>query len=134
LGHVINLGNIDVMAHITKIAAVETTTAIWEYDPLLPDNRVLNGSLDVIAAIRTLAIKGGHLQVACLASQLISFQQIQASGQRIEVFENLQIECGITDPLKIPLHSNVRWGTAFNMLTRSYKLRDVSNSSSFSLS
>jgi hypothetical protein len=45
------------MAHITKLAAVETTTAIWEYDPSLPDNRMLNGSLDVIAAIRTLAIK-----------------------------------------------------------------------------
>ena len=45
------------MKHITKIAAVETATAIWEYNPSLPDNRVLNGSLDVIAAIRTLAIK-----------------------------------------------------------------------------
>jgi pyridoxal/pyridoxine/pyridoxamine kinase len=45
------------MKHITKIAAVETTSAIWEYDPILPDNRLLNGSLDVIAAIRTLAIK-----------------------------------------------------------------------------
>ena len=57
LGHVINLAEIAVMAHITKLAAVETSTAIWEYDPSLPDNRVLNGSLDVIAAIRTIAIK-----------------------------------------------------------------------------
>jgi hypothetical protein len=45
------------MSHITKIAAVETTSAIWEYDPDLPDNRILGGSLDVIAAIRTLAVK-----------------------------------------------------------------------------
>ena len=45
------------MDRITKIAAVETTTAIWEYDPSLPTNRVLNGSLDVVAAVRTLAIK-----------------------------------------------------------------------------
>ena len=45
------------MTHITKIAAIETTTAIWEYDPSLPDNSVLGGSLDVIAAIRTVAIK-----------------------------------------------------------------------------
>ena len=45
------------MKHITKIAAVETATAIWEYDPTLTDNRVLGGSLDVVAAIRTLAIK-----------------------------------------------------------------------------
>jgi hypothetical protein len=45
------------MAHITKIAAVEMTNAIWEYDPSLPDNHVLDGSLDVVAAICTLAIK-----------------------------------------------------------------------------
>jgi hypothetical protein len=45
------------MVHITKIAAVETATAIWEYDPEIPANRLLGGSLDVIAAIRTLAIK-----------------------------------------------------------------------------
>lgn len=57
LGHVINLGNVDVMSHITKIAAVENSTAIWEYDPTRSDNRVLGGSLDVIAAICTLAIK-----------------------------------------------------------------------------
>jgi len=57
LGHVVNLGNVDVMGHITKIAAVENATAIWEYDPTREDNRVLGGSLDVIAAIRTLAIK-----------------------------------------------------------------------------
>lgn len=53
----VNLGNVAVMDQITKVAAVETTTAIWEYDPTLDDNRVLGGSLDVIAAIRTLAIK-----------------------------------------------------------------------------
>jgi len=45
------------MSHITKIAAVENLTAIWEYDPTRSDNRVLGGSLDVIAAIRMLAIK-----------------------------------------------------------------------------
>jgi hypothetical protein len=57
LAHVINLANVDVMSHITKIAAVANATAIWEYDPTRYDNRVLGGSLDVIAAIRTLAIK-----------------------------------------------------------------------------
>jgi hypothetical protein len=55
LAHVVNLGNVDVMKHITKIAVVENATAIWEYDPSRDDNRVLGGSLDVIAAIRTLA-------------------------------------------------------------------------------
>jgi hypothetical protein len=45
------------MAHITKIAAVSTTSAIWEYDPELDNNRVLTDAIDVIAAIRTVAIK-----------------------------------------------------------------------------
>ena len=51
LAHVINLAIVDVMSHITKVAAVETTAAIWEYDPSLPSNCIINGSLDVIAAI-----------------------------------------------------------------------------------
>ena len=61
LGHVVNLGNVDVMKHITKIAVVENATSIWEYDPSREDNRVLGGSLDVIAAIRTLSIKVFYL-------------------------------------------------------------------------
>ena len=74
MGHIINLGNVDVMSHITKIAAVETATAIWEYDPTLQGNRVLGGSLDVISAIRTLAIKvrqSTNLQLNMLMSSQI---------------------------------------------------------------
>jgi hypothetical protein len=103
----VNLAITDFMSVITKIAHVETTTAIWEFDPTLSQNRVLGDSLDIVAAIRTLAIK------------------IQASGQRVAYFERLQKECGIDIPLKIPLHSNVRWGTADGMLARSYNLRQV---------
>ncbi|RDB24634.1 hypothetical protein Hypma_008182 [Hypsizygus marmoreus] len=55
--HVVNIGNVAVMSHITKIAALETTITIWEYDPTDPNNRVFGGSLDVIAAICTLMIK-----------------------------------------------------------------------------
>jgi hypothetical protein len=72
LGHVINLGNVDVMGHITKIAAVENATAIWEYDPTREDNRVLGGSLDVIAAIRTLAIKVNVVLSLYSGSHIIS--------------------------------------------------------------
>ena len=57
LEHVVNLANVDMMRHITKIVAVENATAIWEYNPDLLNNRVLGGSLDVIAAVRTIAIK-----------------------------------------------------------------------------
>ena len=49
------------MAHVTKIAAVEMARAIWAYDLSLPDNHVLNGSLDVITAIQTLASNQGWL-------------------------------------------------------------------------
>ena len=107
LAHVVNLAITDFMNVITKIGHVETTTVIWEFDPTLPQNRVLGDSLDVVAAIRTLVIK------------------IQASGQRISYFERLQKECGTDPPLKIPLHSNIRWGTADGMLGCSYDLRMV---------
>lgn len=53
----VNLANVDIMAHITRIGAIETTTAIWDFDPSIPDNRLLGDSLDVISAIRTMAIK-----------------------------------------------------------------------------
>ena len=96
------------MSHITKIVAVENATAIWEYDPNLAGNHVLGGNLDVIAAIRTIAIK------------------IQVSSQQIEYFQCLQIQCGFSNSLKIPLHSNIHWGSAYNMLECAYMLRKVS--------
>lgn len=56
LGHVLNLAVTAVMSAVTNISAVETATTIWEFDPSLSDNR-LGGTLDVVAAVRTLAIK-----------------------------------------------------------------------------
>ena len=115
------------MKHITKIAVVENATSIWEYDPSREDNRVLGESLDVIAAIQTLAIKVCfmfYLSLLLLIGSKIS-HQIQASGQRIEEFQNTQIRCGFPDALKIPLHSNIRWGTAFEMLDQANRLRQV---------
>ncbi|KAF8221475.1 hypothetical protein L208DRAFT_1074551, partial [Tricholoma matsutake] len=55
LEHVVNLANVAIMTHITKIAAIENANTIWEYDPELPGNQVLGGSLNVVVAIRTLA-------------------------------------------------------------------------------
>ena len=95
------------MSVVTKLAHVETTTAIWEFNPTLSQNWVLDNTINVVAVIRTLAIK------------------IQASGQHIAYFERLQKECGIDVTLKIPLHSNVHWGTADGMLARSYDLWTV---------
>ena len=99
LAHVVNLAITDFMSIVTKIAHVETMTAIWEFNPTLSQNWVLGDSLNIVATIWTLAIK------------------IQASEQRVTYFEWLQKECGIDISLKIPLHSNVRWGTADGMLT-----------------
>ena len=42
LTHVLNLAIIDVMSVITHIATVETTSAIWEYDPSLANNHVMD--------------------------------------------------------------------------------------------
>ncbi|KAN0124318.1 hypothetical protein V8E52_001967 [Russula decolorans] len=93
-GHVVNIANVAVMGRITKIAAVENANAIWEYNPSLPNNCILGGSLDVIAAVRTITVK------------------IQAFGQHIEYFEKLQLQCKFDQPLRIPLHSNIQWGSA----------------------
>ena len=41
VAHAVNLGNMDVMGHITKIIAVENAMTIWEYDPTRADNCVL---------------------------------------------------------------------------------------------
>jgi len=97
------------MSVVTCITFVETTSAIWEFDPSLPRNRILDDSLDVVSAIQMITIK------------------IQASGQCITYFECLQTECGFTVPLSIPLHSNVCWGTADGMLGCAYHLRQPIN-------
>lgn len=107
LAHVINLTITLVLSAVTKISNVDTTTNIWEFDPTLLQNCMLNDSLDIITTIRTLAIK------------------MQCSGQQIEYFETLQVKCGINPPLSIPLHSNVWWGTADGMLGRAHELCQV---------
>lgn len=97
------------MTHITKKAAFETSQAIWEYDPSDSNSRVLGSSLDVIAALRTLATK------------------IQASGQRIQEFQRIQRELGSEKPLSLLLHGNTRWGSAYVMVDRGLKLSKVFN-------
>ena len=97
------------MAHITKVAMIETSMVIWEFDPSLPNNHLHGNSLDIIAAIMMVAIK------------------IQVSGQHIKYFHRLQAQCDIKTPLKIPLHGNTGWGSVFGMLDRAYKLQKAIN-------
>ena len=127
LEHVVNLANIDMMSHITRITAVENATAIWKHDPDLYDNRVLGGSLNVIAAVHTIAIRVSFLFFG-LHALTKTWLKIQASGQQIEYFEKIQINCKINKPLQIPLHSNVWWGSAYNMLKHALQLHKVSQS------
>ncbi|KAG6372392.1 hypothetical protein JVT61DRAFT_7862 [Boletus reticuloceps] len=54
LAHVVNLTITNFMNVVTKIGHVKTTTAIWEFDPAPPQNRVLRDSLDIVVTIRTL--------------------------------------------------------------------------------
>lgn len=51
LEYVNNIAIVAVMKGIMKIATIETTQAMWDYDPTLPDNHMLGGSLDAIMAI-----------------------------------------------------------------------------------
>ena len=44
------------MGEVTSKAAVATKQAIWDYDPEDEDSLV-NGTLDVVAVVRTLAVK-----------------------------------------------------------------------------
>ncbi|KAI9512981.1 hypothetical protein F5148DRAFT_1279248 [Russula earlei] len=53
--------------------------------------------------------------------------KIQASGQQIEYFKKLQLQCKITDPLQIPLYRNIQWGSVHSMLNHSYKLQQIAN-------
>jgi hypothetical protein len=62
-----------IMGHITKIAAIKNSSAIWEYDLELPGNHVLGGSLDMVAAILTLAVKVCIWIPKCSESDQISF-------------------------------------------------------------
>ena len=80
--HVINLGNVDMMGHITKLAAVANATAIWEYDPEQTDNRVLGDSLDVITTIRTLAIKVCIFPISKYNASLTILNSLLYSGIR----------------------------------------------------
>lgn len=107
LAHILNLRIVAVIDKVTSIAAVETTQGIWEYNPNDESNRVLGGNLDVIAAICTLTVK------------------IQASGQQIQYFHQLQPECEIKHLLSIMLHGNTRWGTAYGMIDRTLQLKTV---------
>jgi hypothetical protein len=86
LAHVVNLGNVAVMTQITKIAAVENSTAIWEYDPTQNDNRVLGDSLDVIAVIRTLVIKVNFKSNCCLNLTLFNSHRFKLLVNALNIF------------------------------------------------
>lgn len=75
LAHVVNLAIEDFMKAVTQVAVTKSKQAIWDYDPSLEENVVSWGQelgLDVIAVIRTLAIKVRHHFIRNLMRRLIS--------------------------------------------------------------
>ncbi len=54
--HIVQLAIEDFMSEITQKAALETKQAIWDYNPC-DSSSLVNGGLDVITTIRTLAVK-----------------------------------------------------------------------------
>ena len=63
----IQLGVEDFMTAVTQTALIESKQAIWEYDPQA-DTSAVGGGIDVIAIIRTLAVKVSHETYTCLIS------------------------------------------------------------------
>ncbi len=55
-GHVVQLGTVDFMSEVTQVGLVASKQAIWDYDPEAVESAI-NGGLDAIAVIRTLAVK-----------------------------------------------------------------------------
>ena len=55
------------MTQVTQVALVQSKQAMWDFDPTLATNRLAAGGLDVIAMIRTLAIKVCILCALCAA-------------------------------------------------------------------
>jgi hypothetical protein len=45
------------MDHVTKRAIAESSSAIWEYDPSLEENKVSGGRPDALSVLRTINVK-----------------------------------------------------------------------------
>src|SRR5713226_429320 len=102
LEHIVNLANVDVMGHITKIATVKNATAIWEYDPDLYGNHVLGGSLDVIAAVRTIAIKVSFLFFVSILSLKHTFTRSRPLGSELNTLKNFKSTARLTNHSRFP--------------------------------
>ncbi|KAG5649809.1 hypothetical protein H0H81_001913 [Sphagnurus paluster] len=62
--HVANRANGDVMDEITRMGAIKTAAAIWEYNPSIPKNCLSGGSINVICNLWTLAVKAIKLFIS----------------------------------------------------------------------
>ena len=111
-GHVVNIANIAVMGHITQIAAIKNATAIWEYDPSLPGNWILGGSLDVIAAIRTIAVKVSLPFFTNMKFSYVAFR-FKHLGNGSNTSRNSS--CSANSPSPLGFHSTARFDGAQHM-------------------
>ena len=74
------------MGEITSKAAVATKQAIWDYDPE-DEGNLINGALDVIAIVRTLAVK------VCI--HLLSQRGVLVRGRRERLFTQGECSPGV---------------------------------------
>lgn len=86
------------MTDVTQVGVIESKQAIWDYDPTLEENRVVSGGLDVIAVIRTLAIK--------VSSSVTRITLLPcASGARVSLHKHLPPR---EHPCIMPLRQHLR--------------------------
>ena len=92
---------------------------------------MLNGSLDVIAAICTLVIKVCFV-LSCLfflfihvVDKLFPYTRFSHQVSKLSHLKSFRSSVEYRILLKIPLHSNVQWGTTYTMLSRLYMLHLV---------
>ena len=91
LAHVVNLAITDFMSVVTHISSIETTSAIWEFDPSLPGNHILGDSLDIVSAIQTLAIK---IQASGNALHTLSTCRLNAASQSLLLSLSIAMSTG----------------------------------------
>ena len=98
-----------------KTAVIETRSMIWEYDPSDPNNCVLGGGLDIIPTIHTLAIKvciSVDLSCHTNSSECID-TAFRATNPEIQISPDQVYN---KTSLKLTVHGNTHWGSAFGML------------------
>lgn len=85
LGHILELAIEAIVTTVTKKSAVETTTAIWEFDPAAPGSLLDGNKADLLAMLRTLSVKVSPFKFSCFCIRSCTYllDQCIRSAQRV---------------------------------------------------